>query len=124
MVYARKWIFYELLSTPNDSLYSQEQPNLHPTTAYPYAHINMESAWEIETGKSHVKVGVYDSGIKYTHEDFGDGTFAGSVIDGGKDYYNNSPGIPIQNLSNPDLGGHGTNVAGIIGAVTNLEFLG
>ncbi|MFK7948367.1 MAG: S8 family serine peptidase [Saprospiraceae bacterium] len=99
---------------PNDPLYNTNQASLHSTTAFPNAHINLEPAWDIETGEDYIKVGVYDSHIFWGHEDFGDGTFAGSNIVGGWNY---SPpgGTNIQSITNPDIL-HGTHVAGIIGA--------
>lgn len=100
----------------NDTYYASDMPNLHPTTSLPNGHITVEDAWDIETGQDHVKVGIIDSGIRWAHEDFGDGTFSGSRIKGGWDYHFNQP---IDNSINHDADGHGTAVAGIIGAIRN-----
>ena len=75
------------------------------------ASINIKPAWEISTGDPEVKVGVFDSGIFYEHEDFG----YGSVVEGSWDFVNGSS----QNIItiSEDLVSHGTRGAGIIGAI-------
>ena len=69
--------------------------------------INLPEAWNITTGNSTVLVGVIDSGISSVHEDFENRI----NISLSKDFIANSP------LT--DTGGHGTHVAGIIGARGN-----
>ncbi|WKZ75374.1 MAG: S8 family serine peptidase [Vicingaceae bacterium] len=109
-----------LTSLPNDPEFTGgNQASLHPTQQYPNAHINMDSAWDISTGNSYIKVGVYDSGINWAHDDFstdGSNTWNGSKIKGGWDFYKN---LDIKNNTNNDTVGHGTAVAGIIGALRN-----
>ncbi|PCH90831.1 MAG: hypothetical protein COB85_09895 [Bacteroidetes bacterium] len=110
---------YSLTDVPNDTEYSTNQASLHPTVDYPNAHIKMEYTWDRTHGKNYVKVGVYDSGIDWTHDDFsvdGTNTFSGSKITGGYDWVNN---VSIANTSSPDNHGHGTNCTGIIGALRN-----
>jgi hypothetical protein len=69
-------------------------------------------------GSAEIKVGVYDDGFRWSHEDFGDGTWEGSKFEGGRDYLNNEN----QLSETIDSGsGHGTKVAGIIGALRNNE---
>ncbi len=58
----------EFSGAPNDSLYPK-QISLSGSSAFPNAGINIEDAWEIETGKSFIKVGVHDSGIDTLHPD-------------------------------------------------------
>ncbi|MBV6462576.1 MAG: hypothetical protein HJHJAOHD_02752 [Flavobacteriales bacterium] len=109
-----------LTSLPNDPEFTGgSQASLHPTQQYPNAHINMDSAWDISTGNSYIKVGVYDSGINWAHDDFstdGSNTWNGSKIKGGWDFFNN---LPINNFMGNDHIGHGTKVAGVIGALRN-----
>jgi subtilisin family serine protease len=107
----------ELTSVPNDPSYAVEQSSLHPTVVYPSAHVNAEPAWDIQVGQPFIRVGVYDVGVDYSHEDFGDGTFVGSKFLEGWDYANNIPTSAV-NLS-PNDDEHGTACAGIIGALTN-----
>lgn len=78
--------------------------------------INVESAWCLETGKPHVRIGVMDSGLEMNHPDF-EGP-DGNVVSGTYDYYTQSVLVP----GGADPGndnGHGSKVAGIIGAVRN-----
>lgn len=96
----------ELTSAPNDSLY-QQQHSLNGSM--PGAHINIEEAWEIETGEPFIKIGVHDDGIDSLHPDL-------KVVFGGG--YDGSD-FPEDNWGLP--GKHGTPVAGIIGARRNNE---
>ena len=85
-------------------------------------------AWDIETGSSDTIVAVIDTGIKYTHEDLAANmwTNTGEIPNNGVDDDNNGfvddyHGYDFRfNDSNPDdEHGHGTHVAGTIGAVGN-----
>ena len=119
-------------STPNDPLYSKYQYSLFSNSTYPNSDINVDKAWDLETGKNYVRVGVYDFPIFWGHEDFGNGTFAGSKIKGGWDF---NLGKHISQVPHPpssyiDNNGytitdgktnHGTSVAGIIGALRNND---
>lgn len=106
----------------NDTYYANgTQGSLTPAAPNDSASIKVESAWDRTTGKPEVRVGVFDSGIEWTHPDFGgDGiSMNSSVIKGGFNLFSN---IPISNLPTNDSTGHGTSVAGIIGAVRNDSF--
>lgn len=96
------------------------QAGLVPTQAIPNANINIEQAWNIAESnvQSTIKVGVYDTGINWQHEDFGDGTFLNSKITDGYDYYD---GTVLSSTTPEDEDGHGTAMAGIIGAIRNNE---
>jgi hypothetical protein len=124
--------FMDDLSVPNDSLYSL-QPGLHPVGIVTNAHVNVEDAWNLEKGKSFVKGGVFDTGVMYKHRDFGfvgpnyapqnfgkirgyhfkSGLLGGYSVAGGIDLLTTNVGITL------DPTGHGTGVAGIIGAQRN-----
>lgn len=71
-----------------------------------------------KTAGSGIKVGIIDSGIDYTHPDLGGGTsFPTSRVTKGRDY--------VDNDSDPRDGyGHGTHVAGIVGADGNPKLGG
>ncbi len=110
----------------NDPYYAdtfQTSLNVYPNdlVSTDTVSIRVESAWDKTTGRPEVRVGVFDSGIEWTHPDFGgDGiTMNSSVIKGG---FNLFSSVPISNLPNNDTTGHGTSVAGIIGAVRNDSF--
>ncbi len=68
--------------------------------------IQIEDAWDITTGSNAVRVGVIDSGIA-AHEDFKEN------LVNGYDFYNDNA------VTTDDVCGHGTHVAGIIGAYGN-----
>lgn len=88
---------------PNDAKYNTNQRTISNL-------INLEEAWDHTTGSSSVKVGVLDSGVLGTHADLVGNL---STTHG---YYNASSLLGNQLL---DEKGHGTPVAGIIGATGN-----
>ena len=72
----------------------------------------MDLAWNIETGSSEIVVAVLDSGIKLDHPEFLGRVWNNDNQENGYDFANND--------NDPtDDHGHGTNVAGIIGAISN-----
>ena len=73
-------------------------------------NINAESAWNRSTGSSSVLVGVLDSGIDSTHPDLTNRIQNNLCADFLNDFSNELDPNPI------DVRGHGTHVAGIIGA--------
>jgi subtilisin family serine protease len=107
------WL-HRLNDIANDSEFSNQQ-SLFNNDPNSINNINIEQAWDVSYGNNDVKVGIYDTGVEWSHEDFGDGTFAGSCIIGGWDWINNQPISSLQS----DINGHGTAVTGIIGAKRN-----
>ena len=95
------------LGVPDDTLYNYQQSLLD--TADFVGGINVESAWEIETGKRHIKVGIFDSGVDSSHQDI-------RLLTGETHWTIGSD--PIGRWGS-DVVGHGTSVAGIIGARRN-----
>ncbi len=82
---------------PNDPLYPQE---------WGLTKIGAPTAWNTSTGSNQIIVGVVDSGVMETHPDL-----QANLI-GGYDF------VVGDNIPN-DRCGHGTHVAGTIGAVSN-----
>ncbi|NBI27992.1 peptidase S8 [Chengkuizengella sp. YPA3-1-1] len=96
--YAEPIVEYHALFTPNDPLYLSDQ--------YGPQIMDLEQAWEITQGSSSVVVAVLDTGVQANHEDL-----LGQVIPG-YDFIDNDSDAS-------DEQGHGTHVAGTVGALTN-----
>lgn len=102
------------LDIPNDTHYlAGEQKSFFDNADHP-GGIGIQSAWDIEKGKNKVKVGIFDSEMNWAHEDFGDGTYAGSVVRG----WDFCDHMSIQQITSPGYY-HGTATGGIIGAIRN-----
>ena len=87
--------------TPNDAQYGKQ---------WHYDLIRMPEAWNIQAGKRQIKVGVIDSGVQVDHPDFKTVSGLSRVVQ--QDFHTAEP-------STGDTMGHGTHVAGTIGASTN-----
>ena len=94
------------------------------------ADINAPEAWNITTGAADIVVGIIDSGIDYTHPDLIDnlwvnpGEIPNDGIDNdGNGYIDDIHGInAITGSGDPmDDNGHGTHIAGVIGARGNND---
>lgn len=102
VLYAGPDNFFSIASTPPNGDYSSQQWALN--------NIELPSAWDITTGSSTVMVGVIDTGIQWNHPDLINRVPSSGVH---RDFTMGSAAI----IFNPtDLEGHGTHVAGIIGA--------
>lgn len=103
VVYAEPDYLYEPDIIPND-----------PDFKYLWGMTNIKSpfAWNYTTGNYQTVVGVLDSGIDANHPDLKDNLWFQEPFFNGWDFVNNS-NYPI------DVTGHGTHVAGTIGAVGN-----
>jgi len=106
ILYAKASGTVKLCATPDDTNYGS-QVNLDM--------INLPTAWDIETGDGSVIVGVLDSGIDIDHADL-----AGNLwVDGYSEYPNGGWDFHDDDENPNDGFGHGTSMAGIIGAIGN-----
>lgn len=121
---------------PNDFYFSR-QWGLYNTGAFtvsgmPYTSVNdadvdMELAWNIETGDPNLIIAVSDSGLNMTHEDIAARVWnkSSEIIDGidndGNGLIDDYRGWDWVNADNnpTDDHGHGTNCSGIIGTIAN-----
>ena len=92
---------------PNDILYTNM---IEENGQWALDSIDAENAWDFTIGSRNIRVGVMDTGIS-SHEDLN-----GNVVNA-YDFYSSSTDDPIINRT--DISGHGTHVAGIIGAEGN-----
>lgn len=83
---------------PNDSLYQRYQWNL--------PLIETEAGWNVSKGSSDVTVAVIDTGVDTNHPDLRDQLVSGTNV------------VTPDTAPNDDVG-HGTHVAGVIGALVN-----
>lgn len=129
----------ELIVTtnPNDALFSRQYGlfnngtfavNGMPYTSVNDADVDMELAWDIETGDPNLIIAVIDSGLRMSH------------VDIASRLWNKSSSEPIDGIDNDNNGliddyrgwdwvnndnnqtddhGHGTNCTGIIGTIAN-----
>jgi outer membrane protein assembly factor BamB len=116
---------------PNDPDFGARQwphQNTGLNNGIPGADIGSTRAWDLRTDASEIIVAVIDTGVRYDHPDLAANMWVNSREipgngrdDDGNGYVDDVYGInAIVNSGNPadDLG-HGTHVAGIIGAVGN-----
>jgi len=113
---------YHAAAVPNDTQYGQlwafkntgqavTSGTYTPTSGTPGDDMNIEPAWSHITDCSGVVVAVVDSGVNYNQEDL-----AANMWNGGPSFPNHGHDY-VDNDNDPmDLNGHGTHVAGIIGA--------
>ncbi len=126
-----------IAAKPNDPSYKDQWGlnNTGQTGGVAGADISAELGWDIGTGNKSTIVAVIDSGVDYTHPDLAANMYKniaetpGDGVDNDgngfvDDYYGVGyiDGVYTSNPkddSEADGGGHGTHVAGIIGAVGN-----
>jgi subtilisin family serine protease len=130
VLYAEPNYRVEKLGVPNDPSFPVQWSlqNTGQNGGTPGVDIKAVQAWNITTGSSNVVVAVIDSGVDYTHPDLAANMWRNEadcnnngIDDDGNGYIDDCYGIDTVNGgSNPmDDEGHGTHVAGIIGATGN-----
>lgn len=102
---------------PNDTEYS-DQWHLN-STINPFADIDAEAAWDINTGRHDVIIAVCDGGINYLHQDLDPGDRSRIIAGYDAADNDNDPMDDLPDWTDGSYAGHGTNIAGIIGAIAN-----
>lgn len=118
------YLNFAMDTIPNDTTYSSQ---------WGLAKMNLPQAWDHTTGDSNIVVAVLDSGADLNHPDLlgnlvagrdlvdltSFGVNAGDIIDiGGEDWRIEGDVLTADNTPQDEVG-HGTHVAGTIGAVSN-----
>ncbi|MBX9581341.1 MAG: S8 family serine peptidase [Gemmataceae bacterium] len=127
VLYAEPNYYIHGARTPNDPQYGSQWAlnNTGQTGGRADADIDAAEAWDITTGSGGTVVAVFDTGVDYTHPDLAGniwhnpGEVAGNGVDDDRNgYVDDAVGYDFANRdADPmDYHGHGTHVAGTIGA--------
>ena len=131
VLYVEPNFVIDAFAEPDDPSFASQWAlrNVGQTGGTPGADIEALAAWDVTTGNRGVVVAVIDTGADYTHEDLGPNIwvnntaecFGNGVDDDGNGYVDDCHGIDTMNGdSDPmDDNGHGSHVAGTIGAAGN-----
>ncbi len=132
--YAEPNYIYQLAAIPNDTQFTSlwglrnTGQNVSGTVGTADVDIDAPEGWDITTGSSNVIIGVIDSGIAYDHPDLAanmwknPGEIPNDGIDNdGNGFVDDVFGYDFRSGDNDPMDplGHGTHVAGTIGAVGN-----
>ncbi len=107
------------LRTPNDPRYSEQ---------FQWPLCDFPQAWDATTGTATTSVAIIDTGIDYNHEDLAAKVWINSgeipnngIDDDGNGYVDDVQGWDMFSDDNDplDFMGHGTHVAGLVGAATD-----
>ena len=122
VAYAEPNYLYRLSGVPNDPLFGTLWGLSQPSDA----DIDAPEAWNLQTGKASVVVAVVDSGVAVDHPDLAQNIWTNNDPPGGGDqdgngFLDDTHGWDfVQGDASPrDFNGHGTHVAGTIGARGN-----
>lgn len=130
ILYAEPDAWVRLLTTPDDPFFPDQWglANTGQQGGTPGVDVRATDAWEVTTGGSEVAVGIIDSGVAYDHPDLAGNIFTNApecdgdgTDDDGNGFADDCHGIDARAWRGDPIDeyGHGTHVAGIIGAVGN-----
>jgi len=122
VIYANYDPLFQFMAGANDDFFTNgKQGSLSYSNillSYQNAgNINVNGAWNYTSGDSRIKVGIYDTGVEFNHDDFSDSNSpTGTRVKGGRIFPANSD---ILSTAGNDVNGHGTSTSSIVGAVRN-----
>src|SRR5881396_416795 len=132
VLYAEPNYLVRVFAAPNDPRFSElwGLHNTGQTGGTPGADIRAPEAWDLTTGGSDVVVAVIDTGIEYGHPDLAANVFQNTadcnnngIDDDGNGFVDDCYGVNVWSTNHNafvrDDYGHGTHVAGTIGAAGN-----
>jgi subtilisin family serine protease len=111
------YLVYADATLPNDPFFTNGLlwglNNSGQNSGTPHADIDATDGWDVLTSASNIVVAILDSGIRATHQDLASNMWV-NPLDGGHGYN------AFTGTNDPtDVDGHGTLVAGVLGAVGN-----
>ena len=132
VLYAEPNYIVHAFATPNDPRFSElwGLHNAGQTGGTAGADIRAPEAWDLTTGSSDVVVAVIDTGIEFGHPDLAANVFQNiadcnnnGIDDDGNGFVDDCYGVNVWSTNHNafvrDDSGHGTHVAGTIGAAGN-----
>ncbi|KAG5639025.1 hypothetical protein H0H81_007638 [Sphagnurus paluster] len=109
----------------NQPVKGPKDPNVPPDTQSTHILTGVDKLHNQGLFGKGIKIGSIDSGLDYNHPSLGGGFGAGHKVSGGWDFVGDDytgENEPKPDADPMDCGGHGTHVAGIIGADPGNEF--
>lgn len=119
VVFAEVNLIGQFDDLPDDPGFTNNRQTGLESTNNPDYDIEMDRAWDIHHGTPSARLGIFDSGVNWAHDDLSvdsSNTFNGSKVLDGWDWIGDSH---ISSSATNDALGHGTAITGIAAALRN-----